>query len=72
MAFGDNGARYDEACETCRKVTEVCNDCGSCKRHCSCEQDAADQKEIADFQRAYPGFLEQVEKHREQGAQEHD
>jgi hypothetical protein len=72
MAFGDKGTRYDESCATCGKVREVCNDCGSCSRHCSCEQDAAGRKEVAEFQEKYPGFLDALARHEEQGAQEHD
>jgi hypothetical protein len=72
MAFGDNGMRYDESCETCRRVTEVCNDCGGCAKHCTCEQDAADRAEVAEFNRQYPGFLGDLAKHREQGAAEQD
>ncbi len=72
MAFGDKGTRYDESCNGCGKVREVCNDCGSCKRCCSCEQDVADAAEIAAVQKTYPGFLDQLARHDEQGAAEHD
>lgn len=70
--FGQNGTRYDEACETCRRVTEVCNDCGGCQRHCTCEQDEADRQKIEEFERQNPGFLDGLARHREQGAAEHD
>jgi hypothetical protein len=30
------GTRYDEPCEACHRVTEVCNDCGCCAKHCTC------------------------------------
>jgi len=26
-----NGTRYDEKCETCHVITDVCNTCGRCK-----------------------------------------
>jgi hypothetical protein len=71
MGFGDKGIRYDERCGSCRKVTDVCNDCGGCERHCSCEQDAADAAEVAEFEKAHPGFLGDYQKHMEQGSQEH-
>ena len=34
--FGSGGTRYDEQCERCRYVGEVCNNCGCCRRHCHC------------------------------------
>lgn len=35
--WGYAGLRYDEMCEGgCRQVTVVCNNCGCCKKHCSC------------------------------------
>ncbi len=58
MIFGSNGTRYDESCRTCRRETEICNDCERCSKHCSCTQDAADAKQISDFHAAYPGELD--------------
>ncbi|HET6575435.1 MAG TPA: hypothetical protein VFG68_17665 [Fimbriiglobus sp.] len=70
--FGARGIRYDEPCATCRRVTDVCNACGRCRAHCSCERDAADRAEMAAFNREHPGFLDNLQRHRDQGTAEHD
>jgi hypothetical protein len=54
------------------KTEPVCSACEFCKKHCQCEQRASDAQERAEFERAYPGVMAELEKHREQGAAEHD
>jgi len=49
----------------------VCVECERCARHCTCARDADDRRQVASFEKAYPGLLAQVERHHEQGAQEH-
>ncbi len=34
--YGKRGIRYDEECETCGRVSDVCNWCGHCEKHCTC------------------------------------
>lgn len=72
MAFGDNGTRYDEKCDGCKKTTEVCNDCGCCESCCSCEQRKSDAQEVREFEKQFPGKLDRLTKHLEQGGQEVD
>lgn len=50
----------------------VCSDCENCDRHCSCEQAKSDAKQIREFEEAYPGLLEKIQKHHEDGGREHD
>lgn len=63
-----NGQRW-EPCPRCGREP-VCNECGYCERHCTCASDAEDRKEISEFSREYPGFLENVIRHHEEGAKE--
>lgn len=50
----------------------VCLDCEYCSRHCTCARDAEDNRQAAEFVKANPGFMNEVLRHHEQGAQEHD
>jgi len=54
------------------RVEPVCSICERCEKHCCCEQTAQDAVERAAFEREYPGFLDALERHRAQGAQERD
>lgn len=54
-------------CET----EPVCIDCERCERHCSCTQDAEDRRQMRDFEKAYPGLLNKVQRHYEDGEREH-
>lgn len=48
----------------------VCADCEKCARHCSCERDKSDAKQIQEFEQQNPGFLEELHKHYEDGSRE--
>lgn len=57
--------------EECYCGTEpVCCDCGNCENHCDCAQAANDKKEIEEFETQYPGFLNRLNRHHEDGANE--
>lgn len=49
----------------------VCIDCERCKKHCRCTQQQSDAAQRRAFERAYPGLLQQLAQHHDQGAQEH-
>lgn len=36
VGFGSRGIRYDENCDRCHRMTDVCNWCGCCEKHCTC------------------------------------
>lgn len=61
-------------CPACpRETGEVacCLDCEYCGEHCTCAATQSDAAQIAAFERRFPGFLQKLHEHHEQGAQEH-
>jgi len=58
-----------QECSECG-TEPVCVNCECCERHCGCEQARRDRAQVAAFEQRYPGMLERLERHREQGAQE--
>jgi len=58
--------------QPCRCGAEpVCANCGYCARHCTCEQRTEDRRQIGEVNRRYPGFLDKIQRHHEDGANEH-
>lgn len=58
-----------EPCPRC-DTEPVCADCGYCQTHCSCAQQRADRKYVAEFEKQNPGFLDAYANHMEQGVME--
>ena len=58
-----------EPCPKC-DTEPVCVDCGYCTRHCHCASRATDRATISEFNRQYPGFLDRVTRHEEEGEKE--
>lgn len=48
----------------------VCADCEKCESHCRCKQIAKDQREIQEFEKQNPGFLDKLNRHYEDGGRE--
>lgn len=66
-----NGQIYQE-CPECHngRETACCIDCECCAKHCTCEQEKNDRKQIAAVNKLAPGLLQRVGEHLEQGASE--
>jgi hypothetical protein len=62
-----------QECPACRTRGEVacCLDCERCAAHCPCIQEDLDAATIRAFERRFPGFLQKLYEHHEQGAREH-
>ena len=58
-----------EPCPVC-DTEPVCVNCGRCQRHCYCAQEAEDREVYREVNQRRPGFLDNITRHHEQGAQE--
>ncbi len=58
-----------EPCPGCG-TEPVCSDCGYCEQHCSCSRQREDRRQVNEFNRRYPGFLDRVQRHHEDGGRE--
>ena len=63
------GGQLWEPCPRCH-AEPVCSECGYCEKHCRCATLVSDRQQAKQFEAAYPGFLSQVLRHEEDGAQE--
>lgn len=67
-----NGQLWQECAKRGCDTEPVCAECEYCERHCGCSRKQSDRQQVAEFNAAYPGFLDALEVHHEQGAQEND